>query len=244
MAQRYIFISWASSGIWAGLAQYFYTQKQFRLIITARNLEQQALLQAEFPHALVCIVDFNAVQSVEAFLVILHSKDIEYCIFAAGVGTYWVFRDIESSEIWAQFEVNTLAPLRIIHSNYTNFVHNHTKIIYFSSIVADISLKNMSIYGASKWAMNYALTILGTENPQLNILNLHLWAIKTPMHLKSGMSESKGRALWTVLPKLVFLIKNKSWNRYVYPDWWMTSHIAWHMISLFNLLKNIWKKYL
>jgi short-subunit dehydrogenase len=83
-----------------------------------------------------------------------------YCILAAGTGKYGNFHDMESSDISQQMQVNFVSPLELIHNCLREFLKNNTKVIYFSSIASDMPIKNLSVYGASKRSMNYALKIL------------------------------------------------------------------------------------
>jgi len=72
--------------------------------------------------------------------------------------------------------------------------------------------------------MNYALGRISEQYPALSILNLHLGAVQTPMHITSGMGEMKGRKLEDVIPKIIFAIEHKQGNRWIYPDWFLASY--------------------
>lgn len=133
---------------------------------------------------------------------------------------------MQSSGISEQMSVNTTAPLEIIHSCLSECIQNKTKIVYLSSLTADMPLTNMSVYAASKRATNYALERISQSHPDLRLLNLHLGAVQTPMHIRSGMQEMKGRKLEEVIPKMITYIETKCGNRWMYPDWLFASYIV------------------
>ena len=240
---NYICITWASSGIWEALARkYFEDWKS--LILTARNDVQQKELEKKIWNSNVefFLVDFAFSEQIENFSLFLQGKTLEKMIFCAWSWTYSHFWNISIAEIQSQFQVNTLAPLLILHKNIKDFHNNDTKLVFFSSVIADFQAKKMSVYSASKRALQHSLKIIGWEYPKLQILILHLWAVQTPMHLKVGMEKMQWKTIQKVLPSIIESIEKKHWSSYLFFDWWLAWNIVAPLHSLFLTLKKIWKK--
>ena len=237
-----ICISWASSWIWEALAKQ-YQQNWDTLTLTARDETQKQKMQMDFPKADFFLVDFANTKQVQDFANSVKKLKLDMFFMCAWVGTYTPFWDMQTQDIQSQFHVNMLAPLSILHTCKESFLQNHTKVVFCSSVVADFYAKNMSIYSASKKALNQALSIVQEEYPQLRILNLHLWAVQTPMHTKVGFEKMQWKTLQKVIPRITMLAKKRSWESYVFWDWWFAWNILAPLHRFYIQLKNLWKKF-
>lgn len=104
-------------------------------------------------------------------------KDISILMITAGFGKLALFANIPESMISSSFNVNTIAPIRLIHHFY-NKLQDH-KDFYCGvmvSIAGFMSSPFFSIYGATKAALkifiesvNVELEKYGTKNRILNV---------------------------------------------------------------------------
>lgn len=241
---KYICITWAASGIGQALSLFYKQENIFSLILTVRTEQQKQELSLLFPLTDIYVVDFSSYSETQIFWEYVAYRELELIIFCAGTWVYRYFHEQNPQEIQAQFQVNTLAPLLITHMYIQKHMNQcETKFVYLSSLVADLNTKHMSVYSASKKALNQSLSLLQYESPHLKILNLHLWAIQTPMHQKSGMKKTHGKKLEAVIPRIISKIDTRQWKSYVFFDWWCIAHILWPLQPLSISLTTLWKKY-
>jgi len=215
-----ICIIWAGSWIGKALAEY-YTQVWNHVDMIARQdidvqkQDQRDLLRQK----------------------VIHWK-YDIVIYSAGVWYHKHFSELSQDEIYSQILVNTLAPLQIL-----SCIWKTTVFVYLSSIVQYIPTKNMSVYAASKRAMSQTLAAVQIENSEIQTLCIDLWAVKTDMHLKAGLTKRVGKDLEKVIPRLVKAIETSRGTKTLFWDWWMTIYIVFPIYRLFLICKNIWNKF-
>ncbi len=117
--------------------------------------------------------------------------DIDTLVLTAGFGHLLLFRDVEEKYILDSFNVNTIAPLRVIKHFYSKI---ESKADFYCGVMVSIagfmSSPYFSVYAATKAALkvfiesvNVELTKAGTTNRILNV---------SPGSIK-GTSFSQGR---------------------------------------------------
>ncbi len=238
-----ICIIWASS--WIGLeALEQYTKKWYIVDFSLRSAAQKADFQKRFPKSHIYIVDLNELDQIASFWEDLSDRFYDTIIFAAGVWYHKTFENVKAVELTEQLRVNTLAPVQILQEYFVSHDYIDTKFVYLSSVMERIPGKNMSIYGASKRAATQILSAYKAESPELRILILMLWAVKTPMHEKSGFWKAVGKNLEKTVKKLINTVERHEWIRTLYLDWLILLWIVFPIYNLYLFLKNIWSKYL
>lgn len=103
--------------------------------------------------------------------------DIDILIITAGFGRLSLFQNIDEEHIVSSFNVNTIAPIRIIKHYYHKLLSKDEFLCgVMVSIAGFMSSPFFSVYGASKAALkifiesvNVELTKAGTDNRILNV---------------------------------------------------------------------------
>lgn len=238
-----ICIIWASSWIGLELLQQ-YTKLWYSVDFTLRNQTQKSDFQKSFPTSHIYFVDLNNLEQISTFAQAISERFYDTIIFAAGVWYYTTFDTLKSQQLTEQLRVNTLAPIQILQEYFTEHDYLDTKFVYLSSVMERIPSKNMSIYAASKRAATQILWAYKAESPELRVLIVMLWAVKTPMHEKSGFWKSVGKNLKMTVKKLIKTVERHEGTRTLYIDWLLVLWIVFPLYNLYLFLKNIWSKYL
>ena len=206
-----ICIIWSSSGVGKALSEYYHAQGDEVDDITRQDY------------------DLGESDDITKLGVHLSEKQYDILIYSAGIWYYKVFESLTDTEIQEQISVNTTAPLKILQS-----LSKDTKFVYLSSIMRYIPAKNMSVYASMKQATSQTLRTLKNENPERNILNIDLWAMKTPMHLKAGMQKTVGQDVERILPKLVKVIETKQGSVILLWQWKFLVYIVFPLLRIFS----------
>lgn len=238
-----ICIIWAGSGIWLETLEQ-YTKKWYSVDFTLRNSSQKSEFQKRFPKSHIFIVDLNILEEISTFAEDLSGKFYDTIIFSAGTGYYKTFENLKSWELTQQLRVNTLAPIQILSEYFTNHDYSDTKFVYLSSVLERIPSKNLSIYSASKSAATQILWAYKAESPELRVLIIMLWSVKTPMHETSWFWKPVGKNLQKTVQKLIKTVDRHEGTRTLYIDWLLILWIIFPLYNFYLFLKNIWSKYL
>ncbi len=210
-----ICVIWASSGIWKALSEYY--KDHWDTVDTITRVSY----------------DLSQNEDIKKLCLSISKKDYDFVIYSAGVWYHRKFEDLTADEISAQISVNTLAPLQLIHA-----LPEGIKFIYISSIMQYIPAKNMSVYASMKRATSQALKTISLENSNRNILDIDLWAVRTPMHLKAGMKKTVWKEIDRVIPKIVHAIENKQGSTTLFWDWFLMIYIVFPLMRVFLWLKK------
>ncbi len=203
-------IIWAGSGVGEALAKYY----------SAEWLHVDEITRKQ--------VDLSREEDIMKLAEEISQSDYDLVIFSAGVWYHRIFGSLSFEETSEQILVNTIAPLQILRTLW-----EQTKFVYLSSVMQYIPAKNMSVYASMKWATSQTLRAIRIENSKKKILDIDLWAVKTPMHLKAGMKKMVGKDLEQVIPKLVKKIENKQGSRTLFWDWWIMIYLVFPIYRIF-----------
>lgn len=228
-----IFITWVSSWIGKELLN-SYIKWGHSVFGVVRTKKQKELLSLSHPSANIIISDLSNTHSLKKLSSKIEKEKYDVIIFNAGYGTYKHFWEIKEEEIFSQIMVNLYSPLLILWKNIKNVMLNNTKIVFISSISYSLSLKNLSIYIASKWWLSNFYRVFQKEYPNISSLCLEIGATKTPMHVKSGMKKTVWKDLGKVTKKIIKTIKKKQWIQKLYLDWWIISKISRILQAIFS----------
>ena len=112
---------------------------------------------------------------------------LELLIHNAGMGLYGEVTTHSDEEVRNLLEVNLYTPVALTHA----LMARTEKIVFISSVVADVPAPEYAVYGSSKAALDTFARNLWLEtrgSPQVQ--TVHPGAIRTDMHRKSGVPES------------------------------------------------------
>jgi len=232
-------------GSWIGLeALEQYTKLWYIVDFTLRNVTQKSEFQERFPKSHIHIVDLNQWEQILAFGEDIADRFYDTIIFTAGVWYYKTFENLKTPQLSEQLRVNTLAPIQILSEYFESHDYQDTKFVYLSSVMERVPSKNMSVYSASKSAASKVLLAYKQESPELRILIVMLWAVKTPMHIKSWLWKMVWKDLSKTVKRLIKTIERHEWVRTLYFDWVIILWIVFPLYNFYLFLKNIWSKYL
>lgn len=117
-------------------------------------------------------------------------KDIDTLMITAGFGQLSLFKDIQERYISRSFEVNAVAPIRIIHHFMDRLQNDDFRCGVMVSIAGFISSPFFAVYGATKAALKIFIESVNVElekgGSNNRILNVSPGSIK-------GTSFSKGK---------------------------------------------------
>ena len=176
----------ATSGLGLALAR-LYASKGAPLVLVGRKPLSE--LDAFFTPQNYCQADLSEPNSVDAILEHLNNARAEYLellIHNAGVGLYGDASAHSDEEVARLLGVNLFAPIALTHA----LAVRTKKVVFISSVVADVPAPEYAVYGSSKAALDAFARNLRLEargSPQVQ--TVHPGAIRTPMHAKSGVPE-------------------------------------------------------
>ena len=224
-----IFITWVSSWIGRNLLEK-YTESGNKVYGVVRTQKQKEEIQEEFSKTKIYVCDLSDVVMVQKLWKTIQKEAFDIMILNAWYWEYKKFTKHNDKEILHQILVNLYTPISLISNYLKNDIVKNTKIVFISSIVWSMPIKNLSVYGASKWWLSHFYRVFKKEHPNIDSLCLELWSTKTPMHTKSGMDNMKWRNLEKVSHKIIQYIEIKQWIRHMYLDWWLIAKL-WNIIK-------------
>lgn len=211
-----ILIIWSSSGVGLALWEYYKTQWDDVISVTRDDY------------------NLSNIQDIQKLSQDISQNNYDLVIYSAGVGYYKKFWELSSQELSEQIFVNTLAPLEILRNSLKVFQKNNTKFVYLSSIMRHIPAKNMSVYAGMKQTTSQTLNTIKIEYPEINILNIDLGAIQTPMHQKAGLPKTVWKQVSKILPKLVKAIDTKQGSVTLLWEWKFMVYIIFPILRIFQ----------
>lgn len=134
-------------------------QQDWRVIAALKDLPQESQafksLQAEYPHTLQLEqLDLTQATDYQPLLAKLRQLgQLDLLVNNAGFGTYGALLDLSEAQIRQQFEVNFFGPLLLTKSLIPLLQKSQGRIITVTSIMAQYSMPLVSLYSASKYAL-------------------------------------------------------------------------------------------
>lgn len=224
-----IFITWVSSWIGRNLLEK-YIESWNKVYGVVRTEKQKEEIITKYSKSEIYVCDLSDISQIEKLWKKIQKETFDIMIFNAWYWEYKNFSKHSEHEILNQILVNFYSPISIISNYIKNDLSNNTKIVLISSIVWSMPIKNLSIYGSTKWWLSHFYRVWRKENSNIKSLCLELWSTKTPMHTKSGMKNMKWRELIKVSSKIIKYIETKQWVRHIYLDWWLIAKL-WNIIK-------------
>lgn len=193
--QTTMLITGATDGLGLALARHA-ARAGYRLVLVGRR-PLGTLNDPLFTSTTYCEADLNQPNSGERIIAFCHDQGIstlDYLVHNAGVGYVGAIETQDSESIRELVAVNLAAPIRLTQPLLPLLKAAKGKIVVVSSVVAFHATPRYAVYTATKralegWARNLRIELEGKVRVQV----LAPGAIRTAMHSKTGMPESRSR---------------------------------------------------
>ncbi len=163
---RTVLITGASSGIGKAVAKHFADQG-WNVAATMRNTGSDAGLEfGAVSNMLVARLDVTDRESIDAAVAATISKfgRLDIVINNAGYGVTGPAEFTKKKEVLAQFETNLYGPIAVVQAALPHFRSRKAGIVVnVSSLVGRIATPFMSMYIASRWALEGLTEALNLE---------------------------------------------------------------------------------
>jgi NAD(P)-dependent dehydrogenase (short-subunit alcohol dehydrogenase family) len=169
MAQT-IFITGASSGIGHATAHYFAAQG-WNVVASMRHPERERAL-THLPQVLVVRLDVGQPDTIASALqaAITRFGQVDVLVNNAGYGQFGVFEAVTPEQISEQFEVNVFGVMNVTRAMLPHFrERGRGTILNISSGTGRVTLPLISVYAASKFALEGFSEALALELATLNL---------------------------------------------------------------------------
>ena len=183
--QQTILITGASSGIGRQIAKTL-AQKGHKVFAGIRKKSDKIELEKLNKNIIGVYIDVTKSSSIDkAFWFVIKNTDkLDVLINNAGIALAGPIEGLSTETIKEQFEVNTFAPLKVLHK-FLPLLHGG-KIINMSSMASSGIFPYVSPYCASKRALDIMFNSFALENKDnIKVISIKPAVIKTPIWNKS-----------------------------------------------------------
>ncbi|MBY0315512.1 MAG: SDR family oxidoreductase [Bdellovibrionales bacterium] len=170
-----VLITGASTGLGLALARELLKSDQYRLVLTARKESLLRFYQLGFhnePSVLIRPLDVNDEQERQEIINECEHKlgGLDILINNAGIMLQSVTEHAAEQELYEQMSINYVGPMRMISLALPGMRRRrHGRIINVSSAAGLVGMPTMSVYCASKYALEGATESLWYETKPWNI---------------------------------------------------------------------------
>lgn len=130
----------------------------------------------------------NCAEVVTEWLEIEGITSLNLVIHNAGVGYYGHLLRQGDKSIDEVLAVNLYAPIRLTHALLPRLKNANGKLVFISSVAANLPVAKYSVYGSSKAALSSFARNLRLELNDVKVQTIYPGAIQTDMHRKSGVT--------------------------------------------------------
>jgi short-subunit dehydrogenase len=181
-----VLITGATSGLGLELARLY--AEDSRLLLLGRKPLSKLTGKLFHDHA-YCQCDLskpNCAEVVKEWLEIEGIASLDLLIHNAGVGYYGNLIRQSDKSLEELLQTNLYAPIRLTHALLPMLKQSKGKIVFISSVAANLPVAQYSVYGASKAALSGFARNLRLELSDVKVQTIYPGAIQTEMHSKSG----------------------------------------------------------
>ncbi len=170
-----VLITGASTGLGLALSRLLIKKNQYRLVLTARKESLERFRQAEiFESENLWLRPLDVLEDQERKAIIYEIEQkwdgLDILVNNAGFTFRSVLEHVEQSELLKQMLTNFWAPMELIRLSLPGMrARRYGKIINISSVGGMMAMPTMSIYSASKFALEGATEALYYEVRPWNI---------------------------------------------------------------------------
>jgi short-subunit dehydrogenase len=183
-----VLITGATSGLGLELARLYAFDS--RLLLLGRKPLSKLDDKLFHDHA-YCQCDLskrNCAEVVLEWLEIEGVTSLDLLIHNAAVGYYGHLLRQGEKSVDELFAVNLYAPIRLTHALLPRVKKAKGKLVFISSIAANLPVTKYSVYGASKAALSGFARSLRLELTEVSVQTIYPGAIQTELHRKSGVT--------------------------------------------------------
>jgi short-subunit dehydrogenase len=189
-----VLITGATSGLGLELARLY--AKDSRLLLLGRKPLSKLSDKLFHDHA-YCQCDLskpNCAEVVQEWLEIEGIASLDLLIHNAGVGYYGNLLRQSDKSLDELLQTNLYAPIRLTHALLPHLKNAKGKnakgkIVFISSVAANLPVAQYSVYGSSKAALSGFARNLRLELPDISVQTIYPGATRTEMHAKSGATK-------------------------------------------------------
>ncbi|MCA9836606.1 MAG: SDR family NAD(P)-dependent oxidoreductase [Trueperaceae bacterium] len=188
---RIVLITGATSGIGLELAKQFHAGGDKVIILGRKGRDELAyelFYQTSYIQADLSQEDAGA--RVLSFLRLAEISRLDLLIHNAAIGYYGSFENQGKPSVETLLQTNLYAPIALTHALLPKMSQSG-KIVFVSSVAANLPVPDYAVYGASKAALSGFARNLRLEQTELSIQTIYPGATRTPMHEKSGVPRGK-----------------------------------------------------
>jgi short-subunit dehydrogenase len=191
-------VTGASSGIGYALAKVF-AKNGYNLIVCSDHADIADAGNAFRAHGTL-VETVQADLATEAGVEKLYAKiraagqPLDAAVMNAGVGIYGDFKDADMAEVLNLVNLNLISPLRLTRKILPDFVaRGEGKILYTSSIAAEMPGPHYAVYAASKsFLQSFAEAIRNeVKDRGVVVTSLQPGATDTNFFVRAGMEDTK-----------------------------------------------------
>ena len=187
--QPHILITGATDGIGLALARR-YAQRGARVLLVGRR-HPRDLDPTLFTPVNYCRADLaqsDALDRIGAFLRTEQVEHLDLVIHNAGIGSYGSPEQATPEDVATLLTVNLGVPLALTHELFPLIERVRGRVVFISSVVADLPAPRYAQYAASKAALDGLARALRVEwAGRVGVQIIHPGATRTGMHRKTGI---------------------------------------------------------
>jgi uncharacterized protein len=183
---RTVLITGATSGLGLELAKLYAPSS--RLLLLGRKPLSKLSDKLFHDHA-YCQCDLskpNCAEVVTQWLEIEGITSLDLVIHNAAVGYYGHLLRQSEKSVDELLAVNLYALIRLTHALLPRLKNANGKLVFISSVAANLPVAKYSVYGSSKAALSGFARNLRLELNDVKVQTIYPGAMQTDMHRKSG----------------------------------------------------------
>lgn len=187
--KKTILITGATSGIGFELAKLYHAGQNKVIILGRKDRHELAFsLFYETAYIQADLSKEDAAAKVLAFFQQAGISQLDLLIQNAALGYYGDYAQQAPDLLDKLLDTNLYAPIALTHA-LLPLMKKQGKIVFISSLAANMPVPDYALYGASKAALSGFARNVRLEQDTLAIQTIYPGATRTPMHAKSGVPE-------------------------------------------------------
>jgi short-subunit dehydrogenase len=184
-----VLITGTTSGLGLELAKLYSSDSRLLLLgrkplskLSDRLFHDHAYCQCDLskPNCADVVLEWLEIEGISSLDLVIHN---------AGVGYYGHLSRQSDKSLDELLAVNLYAPIRLTHMLLPRLKNANGKLVFISSVAANLPVAQYSVYGTSKAALSGFARNLRLELSNVKVQTIYPGAIQTEMHSKSGAAK-------------------------------------------------------